>query len=440
MSPIPFLSKARGTRNLASRIRAILSCFGISSKRFKYLLNRYITVTRDLDCVPTFAITAVILKRHPKLIRALYQQGIEFAIHGYIHTDYGMLPLKEQVKHFKKAIDTFEECRLPYTGFRAPYLRTNNETPQALSNLGFTYDSSHSIHWGVIDKSKYSQGSWREYERIQDFYQSWQAQDYLALPRVINGFVEIPVSIPDDEIIVERLNITDGKEISKIWGAILESTYKGGELFTVQLHPERILYCENALVDVTQQTRKLNPPVWVATLREIAEWWQERSKFTFRINSQDDGKYRVQSECTERATLLIKNCKASVPVDEWYDGYQSITARDFVLESPTRPVIGISRDSSPAAVSFLCNEGFIVEKSDQPDNFGIYLNNLVQFDEAVERSLSQDIERSNAPLLRHWRWPEQARSALSITGDIDSITLKDFILRIMENGLENLRQ
>jgi peptidoglycan/xylan/chitin deacetylase (PgdA/CDA1 family) len=433
LTAINLLSKSRGIGNLLLRIGTVIRRFGISSKRFERLLRRYSMVTRNLGCVPTFPITAVILKRHPKLIRELCQQGVEFAVHGHIHTDYKTLPLEEQIVHFRKAINTFQSCRVPFTGFRAPFLRINSRTPQALSNLEFPYDSSCAVHWDVIDSNKYANVSWSEYEKLLDFYQSRRAQDYLVLPRTIDSFVEIPVSIPDDEAIVERLNITARSKISEIWGAILRRTYNGGELFTMQLHPERISYCENALADIIQQAKGLNPGVWVTTLREIAEWWQERSRFTFGISPQGDDRYRVQANCNNRATVLLKNCKVNMPVNKWFASYQSIKAREFILESRARPVIGVAQDSSPAAVNFLRNEGYIVEPSEQPDNYGVYLNNLTQFHEVDEKTLSAQLEKSNAPLLRYWRWPDQARSALSVTGDIDSITLVDFMLRIFEN-------
>ncbi len=421
------------------RILSVLRHFGISPKKFENLLKRYAVVSHDMGCVPTFPITAVILKRHPKLIRELCQRGVEFAIHGYVHTDYGVMSEEEQAKHFKKAIETFEECQVPFTGFRAPFLRTNDETSKALSRFNFPYDSSYAIHWDVIDLTKYPTHLKSAYDMELDFYKYQQAEGHLALPRFLNGFVEIPATVPDDETMVERLGITDEKKMSEIWRAILQRTYDRGELFTVQLHPERILLCQGALVDTIQRAKGFNPPIWVATLREIAEWWKERERFTLEINSQGNGRYRVHSNCSDRATVLLKNIKTNVEVDKWFDGYQSINARDFILESQACPVVGVARDSSPDAVNFLKSEGYIVEMSEQPDSYGIYLNNLAQFHEVDEKPLSEKLDKSKAPLLRYWRWPNQARSALSVTGDIDSITLSDFGLRILESWLQSRR-
>ena len=439
MSSISFLSKTRGTRNLVSRIRTVLNNFGISSKKFEYLLRRYSTITLNLGCVPSFPITAVILKRHPKLIRKLSQQGVEFAVHGYIHTDYGVLPFEKQKRHYKKAIDTFIKYRVPFTGFRAPFLRTNDMTFKVISNLGFNYDSSRTVHWDVIDKNKYS-NEWSEYEKILTFYKSQQAEDCLSLPRFINGFVEIPVSIPDDEVMKERLNITDVREIEGLWKSILETTYYRGELFTLQLHPERILHCDYALEHLIQYARRLNPTVWIASLKEITEWWKERDKFTFKIHSQGNNKYRVEANCSNRATILLKNGKVNTKADPWFDGYQIVTKRNFILESPKRPVIGIGLDSSPAAIKFLKSEGYITEQSNESGNYEIFFDKLTQFDESKERVISELVEQSDAPLLRYWRWPGRTRSALSITGDIDSITLIDFVLRILENCWQNLKK
>jgi len=433
------LSKSRGNRNLLLRIITVLTRFGITAKRFQHLLNRYFTVADNLDFTPTFAITAVTLNRHPDMIIELHRQGVEFAVHGYIHTDYRFVSLEQQTQHFNKAVSVFEKSRVPFTGFRAPFLRINGTTPKVLGILGFAYDSSHIINWNVIGDTKYPKHSLHEYNRLLDYYMPLSAEEHLSLPRFINGFVEIPVSMPDDEAMVDRLGIMDKKEISKIWLDILHRTHDRGELFTVQLHPERIAFCETALVDVVQEARQLDPQVWVATLREIAEWWNERTGFTFGIDAQGNGKYKVKAGCSERATLLVKNCEADKSSTDWAHGYRSINAREFILESPMRPAIGVSPDSSPTAVKFLKTEGFVVEQSEQPENYSIYLSDLVEFTEADEKPLSDKIEQSDVPLLRFGRWPCQARSALSITGDIDSITLIDFVLRTFENWRQNRR-
>jgi hypothetical protein len=44
--------------------------------------------------------------------------------------------------------------------------------------------------------------------------------------------------------------------------------------------------------------------------------------------------------------------------------------------------------------------------------------------------LVQYIEASDSPLLRFGRWPDGAASAISITGDLDALTLQDYAARL----------
>jgi len=437
---VGLLSQSRGFRNLVRRIGTVLSRFGVTPKKFESKLSQYCAVTSEFGCTPSFCVTAVTLRRRPELMSKLSNQGVELVVHGYIHTDYKSISSKEQARHFQQAIDIFRIHRIPFVGFRAPYLRTSHGTHEVLSNLEFLYDSSCAIYWSVIKQNGYSPEAWSEYQRVLDFYQAKDAQDYLVLPKLTNGPVEIPVSIPDDEVMVDRLGIKDKKEIARVWLAILRQTYERGELFTVQLHPERISLCANALSTILQEARRLKPAVWIATLGEIAEWWRERNGFGLQVDAVGNGRYRVLADCSERATLLLKNCRAEVPaVEYWSDGYQSITAKGFMVRSSRRPVIGVARDSSPDATDFLRSEGFVVERSDQPENYGIYLSDLQSFRVTDEKPLSEKIEHSKAPLLRYWRWPHQAKSALVVTGDVDAITLFDFGLRILETWRQSGR-
>jgi hypothetical protein len=430
---IKFLSKSRGPRNLTSRIFTVIKRFGISPKSFERRLQKYYEIMQSEDCSPTFAITAAVLARHPGYIKELHRRGVEFAVHGYVHIDYKAAGRKKKRQHFKKAMDTFKRCEIPFVGFRAPFLRTNEHTTPILNNLGFLYNSSRAMWWPVINIDNFSAYVKGNLKLLLDFYQPLDAEKYLSLPRLENGMVEIPVSLPDDEVLIERMGITDREKIGSIWLDILQRTYSRGELFDFSLHPERIECCENGLRELLRKAKEYNPPIWMATLREIAEWWQEKDKFTLNIQPQGDGRYRVKAVCSELATVLAKNVKVSESAGSWSDGYKYITARDFILESPKRPVIGMGANASPAAIRFLQDEGYILDLNAEPGECGTYLGDLQEFDEADKRVLLQQIEQSNAPILRYWRWPSQARSALAVTGDIDSITLVDFILRILEN-------
>jgi hypothetical protein len=432
---IGFLSKSRGLRNVISRIFTVASRFGISSKRFEKRLKKYCEITNNANCLPTFAITAKVLARHPDYIKELSRRGVEFAIHGYVHIDYKVFPDAKKILHFKKAMDIFKQDEIPFIGFRAPFLRVNGRTAPILHNLGFIYHSSRVIHWQVPGLNEFSAHLRNNYERLLEFCTPVDSEKYCSLPRFENGIIEIPVSIPDDELIIERLGISDKNKINNIWLDILDKTYERGELFTLSLHPERINHCETTLENVLKKAREFNPPVWVATLKEIAEWWQERACFNFKITTLSEGKHRVQVECSGRATILIKNTKVNVQVDNWSNGYQIINHRDFIMESPKQPVIGVSSNSSPIAINFLKSEGYVVEISNNPNAYNIYFNDLSQTTEADEKELTQRIEQMDLPLLRYWRWPNRARSALSITGDIDSLTIIDFMLRIIENQL-----
>jgi hypothetical protein len=46
--------------------------------------------------------------------------------------------------------------------------------------------------------------------------------------------------------------------------------------------------------------------------------------------------------------------------------------------------------------------------------------------------LVHQIEELEAPFVHFGCWPDGKRMAVSITGDIDSVTVQDFFLRILE--------
>jgi peptidoglycan/xylan/chitin deacetylase (PgdA/CDA1 family) len=271
-----FFYNSRGVGNLLKRIPTLFQRFGFTSDKIEKALTTYVEITRRFGCYPTFPITATTLKRHPRMIQKLQTKGAEFAIHGYVHTDYSQLSGEEQRKHFKKAIRIFEHLGISYQGFRSPYLRWNRETQKAIRHFPILWTSHQVMEWDVIDLRQFSHASQRAYNKVLNLYHPLQAAKHSVLPIALNGFIEIPVSIPDDEVLVDRLGIREHEKIFEIWKNILDKTYERGELFVLQLHHERIPYSGKALEKLLYYGREKSPPVWMATLNEIARWWKKR--------------------------------------------------------------------------------------------------------------------------------------------------------------------
>ncbi|MDO8567823.1 MAG: polysaccharide deacetylase family protein, partial [Dehalococcoidales bacterium] len=233
-----FSSGSRGRANLVRRAWTIVRRFGLGSARFDRSLSEYVSVTSRFGCRPTLPVTAVILDRHPRLIRELSQDGADFAVHGDVHIDHRPLGRGDLSRHFARAVKLFHENSVNFTGFRAPYLRTNSDIPAVLAGLDFEYDSSLAVSWDVLSHQALPSLDWEEYRRVVSFYGAVDSRHYLSMPRFSGGLVEIPVSLPDDEILIDRLHIPE--RVGDVWGRILAETHRRGELFTLQLHPERL--------------------------------------------------------------------------------------------------------------------------------------------------------------------------------------------------------
>src|SRR5207245_10853096 len=112
-------------------------------------------------------------------------------------------------------------------GSRGPSLRESLDTQLALRRLGFGYDSTQAFHFSVLEASLQSQDGYR---RALDFYRARPADRYVVRPRLRDGLVDLPVTVPDDEMFVERLGLGP-KEQSLAWRAILRQTHEEEELF-----------------------------------------------------------------------------------------------------------------------------------------------------------------------------------------------------------------
>ena len=76
--------------------------------------------------------------------------------------------------------------------------------------------------------------------------------------------------------------------------------------------------------------------------------------------------------------------------------------------------------------------GFLVEKARQGKQYACSISGA-DGKSLNEVEIVKHIESTNQPLIRLNLWPQQARSALCITGDLDALTLWDFGQRVLGN-------
>ncbi|HEV8471114.1 MAG TPA: polysaccharide deacetylase family protein [Candidatus Limnocylindria bacterium] len=409
--------RAKGLAGLATRAETIRSRFGVDDEKTRAALDRYLDIVGPAGVGPTLPMTAVVLSRHARLAAEYSDRGVEFAVHGLVHSDHANTGLESQLATIAEAADRFAAAGVPFSGFRGPYLRESPDTQLALRRLGFRYDSTQALHFPVLDASLRSRDGYR---RALALYRALPTDRYVARPRMRDGLVDIPVTVPDDEMFVERLGLGP-EEQSAAWRAILRETHREEELFTVMLHPERIFDCGAALADVLAEARALRT-VWIARLDEVADWWRRRSLTRVEVREVEAGRFRAISIGDPEVTLSLHRPP---------HGAERIPAETGVeFLSPVRPLVGVSPLAPRELLDFLREEGYLVEATRDPLAYAAFIG--ITDETWSERGVLATIADAKWPVARLSRWPAAATSALAVSGDIDSVTLQDFFLRLWE--------
>jgi hypothetical protein len=242
--------------------------------------------------------------------------------------------------------------------------------------------------------------------------------------------VHIPYSLPDDEALVERLQWRSPAEMNDAWPAILRQTQVRGELFTLGLHPERVEACADALIATLRAARAASPAIWCTSLRDIAAWWKARTEAVVHVSHIGDDVLQLTVEGPIGTTLLLRSLDVRTPSEAWCDGYRRATELPCVVRIDQRPFIGIASNTAPRLSNFLKQQGYILEVSSNSNAYPLYLSQE-SFSQEDELPLLMRIEAADFALARLGRWPDGARSALAITGDIDALTLWDYGLRLL---------
>ncbi len=419
MSYIKHLLASKGATNILSRAFMIYRRFGFTRKKSQNALQRILEITARHDCTPSFFVTAELLDNHWELIQQISENGTHIGLHGCHHIDYGCMSESAQRNDIAKGLSKFQERGLRVSGFRAPFLRANQETAKAVVANGIAWLSHSTMLFDgnaglkILDEAN----GLRHF--IDAFYIARYNANEPSVPSWTSDCLDIPVSLPDDELLIDRLGIRAPQELTSAWLEMLNSSRRKGELFNFIFHPERTDLIAQPLDTLLKEAISYGD-VWVSSLDDIGRWWRERSGFSFEIEASNHDNYRVAVKCTPRASIVLQHPGGEL---EFLTPKSSGT---FRVQSNLKPVVGVSPSCNDKDVHYLRNEGFVIEPNEDPNSCAFVLDG---FCAENSRQLLKLVNQARGPLLRFWRWPNQFRSALAITADIDAITIWDFFRR-----------
>lgn len=426
---LSFVIGAKGFSKVIERILLIGRRYGFTTRKMDNALNDFEGILSSFNCSATFPTPGIVVKRYPEIIQKYQSMGIEFAVHGLRHIDYSQLPYADQYHQLSKAQDIFSNAGIRFNGFRTPYLRRDNNLDKVIEEIDFSYSSNQPILWDAIDLETLGESARKSYLIGVDFYDPWRAAEKISMPFKKDSIVYIPVSLPDDEMLVDRIDDSSGI-VTESWRRILDLTYKRGELFTLQLHPERIKQCEESLSAVLEEARLRLPKVWIATLEEVDDWWRKRLDTEIKVSDQGRDQFSVSVSAAKDVAILLKNSRAGPLGEHYWDDYKKIDHRDFSIQSPTFPGIGLAENYFANWNDFLLQQGYLVERINENQEYAVRIDQDFQ-NLFSELEMINHIESTKNPLLRIACWPTGYRSALSVTGDLDGLTLWDYFFRLI---------
>lgn len=421
--PVAIATRGKGALNLIQRAGAIGARYGLGPSRMERRLEAVLEAVRHFGCGATLPITAAAAERNPGVVARLAWEGIEFAVHGFYHVDHSELSGADQIRFLGKARGILQDQGVPAHGFRAPYLRWNNQTVEAVRANGFLYDTSPAMNWPIEAHLETP-----AYRRALEFYGATPADSRPVLPWVEDGLVRIPYCLPDDEAVVDRLHLNE-EEIAETWMSMLHQTYKRGELFSLGIHPERIGPCYRGITEVLDAAHSARPAIWTARLEDIAEWWKQRDEAVVVVEDEGPGWIRIVVDGPPGVTLLARGFPVRDAI-AWGDGCYAVTGGRLSVDAHVRPFIGVHPSTPAWLQTTLRAQGYVVEVSEDARRYAHYVHRS-SFSPSDGPLLVNDIERDHFPLVRLGRWPNGARSALCLTGDVDALTVWDYAFRFI---------
>lgn len=419
----------RGAAYVRKRAAALVHRYGITSSKAATRVAASVEMLAELGCAPTFPVPARVVQKHPQFFRDLQEAGVEISVHGYDHVALAAYPPAEACEQLTEAARIFAQHGIESYGFRCPYLSCTSELISALPRGVFDYSSNRAIEWNVFPTADEPAMEPAVADVLDRVYKPASACKAVSTPSITSGVVEIPVCLPDD-LELHDARCLDAMAMGETWCQILRRTHQRGELFVLMYHPELTAACCEPLSTVLIEASRLLPAVWIARLRDISAWWREKADFSVDVRPTPTG-IHLSFNCSERATILVRDLEADGSLQPWDGVCGRLTAP--VLDAPAepRPFLGLCAEAPAPTASFLREQGYLLDTGPTAPACATYLDAATLDRLSTEVKLVDYIEESPGPLVKYGRWPNGAKSALSVTGDLDALTLLDYAGRIL---------
>ena len=418
-----FWLRRRNARYLLHRVARVVRRHGITRTRAKRRIRAVVDALAAFGCHPTFAVPGRVVLGDPAFFREIQSLGTELALHGFDHVDFRDLTTTQAKAQFDLAAAAYQSSEIEYRGFRSPYLSYYDDLLGLLPD-GVGYSSNKAIWWNGCSSNR-PQAESSVFATMQRFYSAVPAEVEVSVPSAQLDVVEIPASLPDDLLLYDGLGLgPDGAR--QAWLGILRETHRRGELFTLLFHPESFSLMRTAIEAVLTEARSLSPGVWVARLRDVESWWREKAAFSVDFDDR-----AMHFRCSDRATILVRSVDAAETTRPWHGAYALLQSRTLTLGGSPRPLLGIAPGTPQQAMDFLAEQGFLLDTTERAADCEVVVDAGVVERAGTPLGLVRHVEATTAPLVRYWRWPNAMRSALCVTGDLDSFSLVDYAVRFL---------
>ena len=191
----------------------------------------------------TFFCQGLMIEQHPEIVSLIESEGHEVASHGWVHDSdkaFDVLSAEEQTEHLRRAKETIDRYAMrPTVSFRAPALRVDEHTCNALRAAGYTHDSS--VAPQRLDAFM-SLGSKKKLQWIRAPRGVYETSVDNLARRGNSGLVEVPVSAWGLPYISTLMRISPCLTHLTRWLLRLETSRKKNKLVVCFLfHPGEVM-------------------------------------------------------------------------------------------------------------------------------------------------------------------------------------------------------